>query len=45
MCIRDRHYWGTTAKDLTLDQAAMLAGLVQNPVSTNPVKNLSLIHI
>ena len=34
-----QHYWGTTAKDLTLDQAAMLAGLVQNPVSTNPVKN------
>lgn len=34
-----QHYWGTTAKDLTLEQAAMLAGLVQNPVSTNPVKN------
>ncbi len=33
-----RHYWGTTAKDLTLDQAAMLAGMVQNPVQTNPVK-------
>ncbi len=33
-----RHYWGTTAKDLTLDQAAMLAGLVQNPVQINPVK-------
>jgi len=34
-----RHYWGTTAKDLTLDQAAMLAGMVQNPVQTNPVNN------
>ena len=32
------HYWGTTAKDLTLDQAAMLAGMVQNPVQTNPSK-------
>ncbi len=32
------HYWGTTAKDLTLDQAAMLAGMVQNPVQTNPMK-------
>ncbi|MHA6512704.1 transglycosylase domain-containing protein [Tessaracoccus sp. Z1128] len=34
-----QHYWGTTAKALTLEQAAMLAGLVQNPVATNPVKN------
>lgn len=34
-----QHYWGTTAKNLTLDQAAMLAGLVQNPVTLNPVKN------
>ncbi|MGO1384629.1 MAG: transglycosylase domain-containing protein [Arachnia sp.] len=34
-----RHYWGTTAKDLTLDQAALLAGMVQNPVQTNPVNN------
>ncbi len=34
-----RHYWGTTAKDLTLDQAAMLAGMVQNPSQTNPVRN------
>ena len=34
-----QHYWGTTAKDLTLEQAAMLAGLVQNPVALNPVKN------
>ena len=33
------HYWNTTAKDLTLAQAAMLAGIVQNPVAFNPVKN------
>jgi len=31
------HYWNTTAKDLTLAQAAMLAGIVQNPVAFNPV--------
>lgn len=34
-----QRYWGTTAKDLTLDQAAMLAGLVRNPVVLNPVTN------
>ena len=33
------HYWNTTAKDLTLAQAAMLAGIVQNPVAYNPAKN------
>jgi membrane peptidoglycan carboxypeptidase len=33
------HYFNTTAKDLTLDQAAMLAGLVQNPTATDPVRN------
>lgn len=33
-----RHYWNTTAADLTLDQAAMLAGLVQNPVETTPTR-------
>ncbi|MCW5953367.1 MAG: penicillin-binding protein, partial [Propionibacteriaceae bacterium] len=33
-----RHYFGVSAKDLTLAQAAMLAGLVRNPVTTNPVK-------
>ena len=33
-----RHYFGVSAKDLNLAQAAMLAGLVRNPVSTNPVK-------
>ena len=34
-----QHYFGVSAKDLDLPQAAMLAGLVQNPVTTNPVKN------
>ena len=34
-----RHYFGVSAKNLDLAQAAMLAGLVQNPVSTNPVKH------
>ncbi|OYO02016.1 transglycosylase domain-containing protein [Enemella evansiae] len=34
-----KHYFNTTAKDLTLDQAAMLAGLVQNPAATDPVNN------
>jgi len=33
------HYFGTTAKKLTLPQAAMLAGLVQNPTAFNPVEN------
>ncbi|WP_260465089.1 transglycosylase domain-containing protein [Arachnia propionica] len=32
------HYWGTTAAELTLDQAAMLAGIVQNPNAYNPAK-------
>lgn len=35
-----KHYFNTTAKDLTLSQSAMLAGLVQNPVALNPTKNL-----
>ncbi|MEA5052106.1 MAG: transglycosylase domain-containing protein [Propionicimonas sp.] len=34
-----RHYFGVSAKDLDLPQAAMLAGLVRNPVSTNPVSH------
>src|SRR5690606_25228735 len=34
-----RHYFSTTAEKLTLDQAAMLAGLVQNPNQINPTKN------
>ncbi|GAA1430756.1 transglycosylase domain-containing protein [Microlunatus lacustris] len=33
------HYFGTTAAKLTLPQAAMLAGLVQNPTAFNPVEN------
>lgn len=32
-------YFGVHAKDLTLDQSALLAGLVQNPVGYNPVRN------
>ena len=31
------HYFGTTAKKLTLPQAALLAGLVQNPSRFDPV--------
>jgi membrane peptidoglycan carboxypeptidase len=34
-----RHYYRTDAEDLTLSQAAMLAGLVQNPDANNPVDN------
>ena len=34
-----RHYFGVTAKDLTLVQAAMIAGLAQNPVATDPVNH------
>ncbi|HYP43772.1 MAG TPA: transglycosylase domain-containing protein [Propionibacteriaceae bacterium] len=34
-----KHYFGTTAAKLTLPQAALLAGLVQNPESFNPAKN------
>ena len=33
-----RHYFGVPAAKLNLAQAAMLAGLVRNPVTTNPVK-------
>lgn len=33
-----RHYFGVSASKLSLAQAAMLAGLVRNPVTTNPVK-------
>ncbi|HEY3547465.1 MAG TPA: biosynthetic peptidoglycan transglycosylase, partial [Propionicimonas sp.] len=32
-----KHYFNTSAAKLTLSQAAMLAGLVRNPVATNPV--------
>jgi membrane peptidoglycan carboxypeptidase len=34
-----KHYFGVSAKDLTLPQAAMLAGLTQNPVATDPVNH------
>ena len=33
-----QHYFGVSAKDLDLPQSAMLAGLVQNPVQTNPTR-------
>jgi membrane peptidoglycan carboxypeptidase len=36
-----RHYFSTTAAKLTLPQAAMLAGLVQNPDANNPIRNKS----
>jgi membrane peptidoglycan carboxypeptidase len=36
-----RHYYSTHAWKLTLPQAAMLAGLVQNPDTVNPVNNRS----
>ncbi len=32
-------FWGTTAAELTLDQAAMLAGLVKNPVADDPLRH------
>ncbi|WP_028708900.1 transglycosylase domain-containing protein [Propionicicella superfundia] len=34
------HYFNTSASKLTLAQAAMLAGLVQNPNATDPVNHL-----
>ncbi|MDF9715752.1 transglycosylase domain-containing protein [Nocardioides sp. ChNu-153] len=34
-----RTYFGTSAADLTLPQAALLAGLVQNPVGLDPTVN------
>ncbi len=33
-----RVYFSTTAKDLNLPQAAMLAGLVRNPTTTDPIR-------
>lgn len=33
------HYFNTSAKDLKLQQAAMLAGLVRNPNGLNPVEH------
>lgn len=37
-----RHYFGVSAAKLELPQAAMLAGLVRNPVATNPRKHPQL---
>lgn len=37
-----RHYFSTTASKLTLAQAAMLAGLVRNPATTDPVRHEKL---
>ncbi len=34
-----RHYFSTDAKRLTLSQAALLAGLVKNPVGYDPTRN------
>jgi membrane peptidoglycan carboxypeptidase len=34
-----KHYFGVSAAKLDLAQSAMLAGLVRNPVQTNPVKH------
>ncbi len=34
-----QHYFGTSAKELTLGQSALLAGIVQNPVNLNPVNH------
>ena len=36
-----RYYYSKSASQLTLPQAAMLAGLVQNPDTVNPVRNES----
>ncbi|WGW11079.1 transglycosylase domain-containing protein [Saxibacter everestensis] len=34
-----QHYWGVSAKDLNLQQSALLAGVVQNPSANNPEAN------
>ncbi len=34
-----KHYFGVDAKDLDLEQSAMLAGLVQSPSDTDPVNH------
>ncbi|TCO39031.1 membrane peptidoglycan carboxypeptidase [Kribbella antiqua] len=36
-----QHYFRTTAKNLTLPQAAMLAGLVKNPTGYDPTNNMT----
>ena len=35
-----KHYFSKSAKDLDLSEAALLAGLVQNPDANNPANNL-----
>ncbi|MCA0296716.1 MAG: penicillin-binding protein [Actinobacteria bacterium] len=37
-----QHYFRVSAAKLNLAQSAMLAGLVRNPVATNPVKHLQV---
>lgn len=34
-----QHYFGIPASQLSLSQAAMMAGIVRNPVTTNPIAN------
>ncbi|MGL4831180.1 MAG: transglycosylase domain-containing protein, partial [Propionibacteriaceae bacterium] len=34
-----QHYFGVSAKDVTLEQAALIAGMVQNPSATDPVNH------
>ncbi|MGC4939920.1 penicillin-binding protein [Kribbella sp. DT2] len=36
-----QHYFSTTAKNLTLPQAALLAGLVKNPTGYDPTNSMS----
>ncbi|MDX6236008.1 MAG: hypothetical protein QOG10_823 [Kribbellaceae bacterium] len=36
-----QHYFGVSAKNLTLPQAAMLAGLVKSPTAYNPMNSMS----
>ncbi|RIK15981.1 MAG: hypothetical protein DCC50_06485, partial [Acidobacteria bacterium] len=37
-----RHYFNVRAKDLSIAQAATLAGIVRSPTATNPVANMEL---
>ncbi|GAB3435541.1 transglycosylase domain-containing protein [Flindersiella endophytica] len=39
-----KHYFSVPAKDLTLPQAAMIAGLVRDPVSLDAEKNEEAVH-
>ena len=38
-----QYFYGKELKDLTLDEEALLAGLVQRPNAYNPLKTLSLL--